>query len=295
MGYSFVHSKKVWSEALPIGIMLSLWGIANLWLYIEARSTEVIPQQVERMWQINIIIFIVSGLAGVVFLTVRIRYHATRLEAVLEQIPCAVMISRPDNTFEYCNREAKELIESGVMDDIHDVKNWRLVDTEILGMQFKSIYSTRNTQLAMSEKTFAARRGRISGNVLLFFNVTQWQSKADTTRDLADILHELDTYLYQASDSFSEGVRALASSTVNQAVAFQELAEYMQRAAYDVELDAQEIRGTVRGMAENIGDCADENNKNLRKLQESALLMEKSYLAAKRARDEYEIIKQKYH
>lgn len=294
MGYSFVHSKRAWYEALPFGILLSLWGFANLWLCLRQNSTEVLPPQVASIWLVNGALFAAGGLAGVVYISLRVRHHAARMEAVLEGIPFAAMIAKPDNTFEYCNQQARELIENGVMQGVHDVKNWRLADTEIYGLQFKSIYSSHNMHLAMCERSFAARRGRVAGNVLLFFNVTHWQANAQNTMELADILHELDTYLGEASNSFTESIRALAGSTVNQAVAFQQLAEYMQRVANDVEMDAQEIRGTMQGMAVNIGDCTVENSKNLRKLNESALLMQKSHLAAQKARDEFELIKQKY-
>lgn len=294
MGYSFVHSKKVWQEAIPFGILISLWGIANLYIYLQVSSTEVIHPQVASIWRVNIILFILAGLAGVVYITVRVRYHAIRVEGVLETLPFAAMICRKDNTFEYCNAHAKQLIDDGVMNDLHDIKNWRLADSEICGLQFKSIYASHNMHLAMCEKNFAARRGRVSGNVLLFLNITELLAQNQNTMELADILRELDTYLGEASDSFTESIRALATSTVSQAEAFQQLAEYVQLIAHDVEMDAQEIRGTMQGMAVNIGDCTAENNKNLRKLNESVLLMHKSHEAAQKARDEFEQIKQKY-
>lgn len=294
MTYKYRQARRIWSEVLPFGIFFIAWGFTNLGLYLQMDRSVVILPQVASIWQWNIVLFVAAGVAGVVYLTLRLRQQAARLEEVLEAMPCAVLIGGPDKNVEHYNSKAKELIDGGVMDEVRDMKNWQRAEIEICGMRFPGIYTSGGMHLAMREETFPARRGQAAGNVLLFFDVTEWRDATQSTKELADILQDLNRYLNQASDAFAQSMQALAASTVNQALAFQELADYVYRIAGDVELDAREIRGVLNGMTGNIGDRAEEHRKNLDKLNESVHLMNKSHKAAKEAAKQFESLKSIY-
>lgn len=294
MKYKYSQARQVWSESLPFGILFVVWGLMNLWLYLKVDSVEVISRQVASIWQCNILVFIASGLAGVVYLTVKVKRQAAKLQEVLEAMPCAVFVCDEEKKVECCNSKAQELLDNGVLKGTDDLQNWKIVDTEMHGIHFPGIYTYGNYHLAFKEHAFPTKRKQFAGNALVLLDISEWRKTTQGTKELVDIFQDLNQYLMQASSAFNESMEALANSTIKQALAFQELADYVYRAANDVELDAIEIKNTMDKISGNIDNRTEEHQNNLRKLNESVQLMNKSHDAAKRAAKQFELLQRKH-
>lgn len=294
MKYKHRQSRQVWREVLPFGALLVLWGLMNLWMYLRLEAIEVIPEQVASIWRWNMAIFVVAGVAGAVYLGLRLRWQAARLWDILDAMPCAVLVCDEEKNTEYCNLKAQELINGGELSDVGDRRNWKVVETDICGIRFPGLYTSGDVHLALKEEELPSRRGRFTGSALVLLDVTEWRKNTESTKELAEILHDLNQYLVHASSSFQESMEALAGSTIMQALAFQELADYVYRVANDVELDAWEIKDTLGKITGNIDSRNEEHRSNLIKLNESVQLMDESYAAAKKAASQFETLNKEF-
>lgn len=294
MKHRYRQARLVWRGALPFGALLAGWGAINLWLYLQLNRTQVIPAQVASIWRWNIFVFVAAGLAGAIYFAARARQQMARLLQILEVMPCAVIVCGREGDVECCNSKAQAMVDSGILQDVGKLKNWELVETEIGGVPFSGLYTWNSTQLVFKEQALATGPRHPAGSALVLLDVTEWRKTAQSTKELADILQDLNQYLVQASGSFSESVEALAASTIKQALAFQELADYVYRAANNVELDACEIREALDEMTGNINTHNGEYLDNLNRLNESARLMHQSHNAAKEAVRQFEALKKEY-
>lgn len=294
MNKSCIQARRTWNETLPYGGLFTIWGIGNLWLYIQLEHVEVIPQQVASIWRWNIFIFIVAGLGCVIYLTLKINKLNTKMKQILDAMPCAVFLFDEEKNVECCNRLAQDLMDSGTLNECSDLKKWHISDIEIHSSRFPGVYVSGGTYLAFKEHAFDNRYGKFDGNMFVMLDITEWRKTAQNTKDMAEVLQDLNHYLVCASNSFDESIKALANSTVKQALAFQELANYVYSIANDVELDAQQIKNTLGEIGGALGEQNKTYHHNLEKLKESAKLMESSHKAAQKARTYFEALEKEY-
>lgn len=276
-------ARQTWQEALPFGLIITIWGILNIVLYVQIEPVTVIDKTVEAIWMINIAVFLLGGLSTVVYLSYKIHNNVAWFEGILNSVPCAVFVSGENKQVQYANIHARKLSADGSFSSITDLSRWTLEKVNLCGIEFPGIYTNEGEKYALRETMLKDRKERHLGNVTVLLEVTNLVDSRRNIRSLSTMLEEMNLVLCETTDYFNSSLKSLAESTLNQALAFQELAEYLYSISHDVQIDTLTLQEKMKALVGHYDQHNVEHSKNLEVLNHSVQMMAKSHRAAENA------------